>query len=90
MPDRNPNIVTSGLSRTVTIDGVTVEVQIYRLEHDPQWALEVTNDEGTSTVWAAPFDTDGEALAALELTVEKERMEAFLDRDNVIPFPRRH
>jgi hypothetical protein len=37
---------------------VTVDIKIYRLEHDPQWALEVINDEGTSTVWDALFDTD--------------------------------
>jgi hypothetical protein len=90
VPGREPNIVISGLSRTVTIDHVTVEVQIYRLEHDPQWALEVINDEGTSTVWDVLFDTDEEAFAAFELTVEEEGMEAFFDRVNVIPFPRRH
>ena len=88
--DCEPNIVASGLSRTVTIDEVTVEVQIYRLEHNPQWALEVINDEGTSTVWDAMFDTDEEAFAAFELTVEEEGMNAFFNRDNVIPFPRRH
>ena len=90
MPDRDPNIVTSGLSRTVTVDGVTVVVNIYRLEHDPQWALEVVNEIGTSTVWDSPFDTDEEAFTAFQLTVEEEGMEAFLDRTNVIPFPRRH
>ena len=89
MPDRDPNIVTSGLSRAVTVDGVTVVVNIYRLEDDPQWALEVVNEVGTSTVWEAPFDTDEEAFAAFQLTVEEEGMEAFLDRTNVIPFPRR-
>ena len=89
MPDRDPNIVTSGLSRAVTVDGVTVVVNIHRLEHDPQWALEVVNEVGTSTVWEAPFDTDEEAFAAFQLTVEEEGMEAFLDRTNVIPFPRR-
>ena len=90
MPDRDPNIVTSGLSRTVTVDGVTVVVNIYRLEHDPKWALEVVNEIGTSTVWDAPFDTDEEANDAFQLTVDEEGMEAFLDRTNVIPFRRRH
>ena len=89
MPDRDPNIVTSGLSRTVTVDGVTVVVNIYRLEHEPQWALEVVNEIGTSTVWDAPFDTDEEANDAFQLTVAEEGMEAFLDRTNVIPFRRR-
>ena len=87
--DRDPNIVHSGLSRTVTIDSVTLDVSIYRLEHDPQWTLEVVNDAKTSTVWDAPFDTDAEALEAFELTLNDEGIEAFLDRDNVIEFPRR-
>lgn len=50
MSDRDPNIVTSGLSGPVTRDGVTVDVQIYRLEHEPGWTLEVVNARGTSTV----------------------------------------
>jgi hypothetical protein len=87
--DRDPNIVVSGLSRTVTINTVTVEVGIYRPEHDSQWTLEVVNDEETSTVWQGLFDTDEEAFAAFELTVEDEGMQAFLGHDNVIPFPKR-
>lgn len=91
MQDRDPNLITSGLSRTITRDGITVEVKIYRLEHDPRWALEVVNENGTSTVWDCLFDTDDEAFAAFELTLEEEGMEAFLDEeDNVIPFPTRH
>ena len=89
MSDRDPNIVHSGFSRSVTVDGVTVDVKIYRLEHDPQWSLEVVNEEGTSIVWDCLFDTDDEAFAAFQLTVEEEGMGAFLDNDNVIPFPGR-
>lgn len=89
MSDRDPNILYSSLGRVVTVDGITVDVKIYRLEHDPQWALEVINDEGTSTVWDTLFDTDDDAYAAFQLTVEEEGMRAFLDNDNVIPFPMR-
>ena len=39
MPDRDPNILTSGLSLSFSKDGATVEVKIYRLEHDPKWSL---------------------------------------------------
>lgn len=90
MEDRDPNIVHSGLSRTVTKDGVTVRVEIYRVEHDPKWALEVVNDQGTSIVWDDLFDTDDAAFAAFHTTVAEEGMEAFLDRGNVISFPTRH
>ena len=90
MPDRHPNIITSRLSRTVAADGVTVVVNIHRLEDDAQWVLEVVNEVGTSTVWDDPFFTDEEAYAAFQQTVEDEGMETFLDRGKVIPFPRRH
>ena len=89
MTGRDPNILYSSLGRVITIDGVTVDVKIYRLEHDLQWALEVINEEGTSTVWETLFDTDDEAYAAFQLTVEEEGMQSFLDDDNVIPFPPR-
>lgn len=88
--DRDPNIIHSGLSRTVTREGATVEVLIYRLEHDPKWALEVVNEAKTSTVWDALFDTDDEALQAFELALAEEGIDAFLDRSNVIEFPRLH
>ena len=90
MSDRDPNIVNSSLSGLVTIDGITVDVQVYRLEHDPKWALEVINSEGTSITWDILFDTDDEAYAAFKLVVEEEGIETFLDNDNVIPFPTRH
>lgn len=90
VPDRDPNIIHSGLSRTITCDGVSVEVLIYRLENDPKWALEVVNEERSSTVWDTLFDTDDEALQAFELALAEEGIDAFLDRSNVIEFPRRH
>lgn len=48
--ERNPNIVTSGLSGIVTEQGITVEVHIIRLENEPGWTLEVVNHSRISTV----------------------------------------
>ena len=90
MEERDPNIIHSGLSRTVTLQGASVEVKIYRLEHDPKWAMEVVNENGTSTVWDNLFDTDDEALQAFQLALDEEGIDAFLDRSNVIEFPKRH
>lgn len=88
MSERDPNIVTSGLSRTVQRDGITVDVNIYRLEEKPGWALEVVNEKGTSTVWDELFDTDEDANAEFLATIAKEGMTAFLDQATVIPFRR--
>ena len=50
MADRDPNLITSSLSRDMSRDGVTVRIEIYRLEDRPGWALEVINHKGTSIV----------------------------------------
>ncbi|WP_419826230.1 hypothetical protein [Sphingomonas sp.] len=88
MADRDPNLITSGLSRIVTREGRSVRVEIYRLENRPGWALEVVNDKGTSTVWDELFDSDDAAEAAFRETLAEEGMAAFLDSAKVIPFRR--
>ena len=69
MIERDPNIVKSGLSRTVKTDGVTVEVSIIRLEGETQWSLEVVDSANTSIVWDELFATDEDAYAEFERTV---------------------
>lgn len=88
MQDREPNIVTSSLSRRITRDGISVALEIYRLESEPDWSLEVVNNRGTSIVWDDRFATDDLALAAFEQVVADEGMATFLDPSNVVPFRR--
>lgn len=88
MAERDPNLIKSSLSRKISCDGMTVQVEIYRLEDHPGWSLEVVNDKGTSTVWDELFDTDDAADAAFRETVTTEGMSAFLDSAAVIPFRR--
>ena len=88
MHERDPNIVTSSRSGVVTEQGVTVRVNIIRLENEPGWSLEVENENGTSTVWDDKFATDNAAHAAFRQTVDKEGMRAFLDQAVIIPFRR--
>jgi hypothetical protein len=86
--DRDPNLVFSSHSGKKTQDGVTVEVSIIRLEHENDWTLEVVNDAGTSIVWDAVFQSDGEAMNEFRRTVAEEGMIAFLEDSNVVPFRR--
>jgi hypothetical protein len=88
MAERQPNLVISSLSGPVTRDDVTVEVDIYRLEHETTWSLEVVNGAGTSIVWDDQFPSDSDAYQEFLRTVAEEGMQAFLDKGNVIPFPR--
>ena len=88
MKERIPNLVRSGLSGIVSKDDITVEVFIYRLESESKWSLEVLNNAGTSIVWDDLFDSDEDAYAEFQQTVEEEGIRAFLDNQNVIPFKR--
>lgn len=84
----DPNLVISGLNRTITQDGQSFKIEICRLEHETSWALEVVDEEGTSTVWDDLFNTDQEALDEALKTFREEGVAAFHDNGNVIPFPR--
>ncbi|MEY2756252.1 MAG: hypothetical protein RIR33_30 [Pseudomonadota bacterium] len=88
MADREPNIVTSGLSRRENQDGVAVDLRICRLETESMWTLEVVNAAGTSTVWDDLFPTDEAANEEFLRTVADEGMAAFLDVAKVVPFRR--
>lgn len=88
MVNREPNIVTSSLSRRVSRDGVAVDVRICRLEAEATWTLEVINAAGTSTVWDDLFPSYDAADEAFLRTVADEGMAAFLDNAQVVPFRR--
>ncbi len=87
MPD--PNLVISGLSQQVQVNGHTLKIDIYRLEHESVWALEVVDQHGTSTVWDDLFDSDQAALDEALRVIEKKGPAAFNDQGNVVQFPRR-
>lgn len=88
MNEREPTLVTSGLSRRLTRDGISVEIAIYRLETEPGWSLEVVSPMGTSIVWDRVFPTDTAAPAEFDRTVAEDGMVVFADAGNVIPFRR--
>jgi hypothetical protein len=71
--DEDPKIETSPLSGRLTSEGVTVDVQIYRVaEADERWVLEVIDEQDTSTVWDDTFATDRDAYAEFYRTLESD------------------
>jgi len=74
-----PELIQSPLSQTITRDGYTLQVDIYRLEEETDWLLEVVNEEGTSHVWDDRFATDQAALDAVHEAIDEEGIAAFLD-----------
>lgn len=75
---QDPKIVLSPLSGKVTKDGITVDVQIYRLENGKEWCLEVVDEEGTSTVWEDLFPTDQLAHTEFRRVLDEEGIMAIL------------
>ena len=89
MSEKDPNLVVSNLSGVQSRDGISVEVNIFRLETDDRWTLEVVNDKGTSIVWDDQFASDTGALDAFVQVLEDDGMVTFLDSGTVIPFAHR-
>jgi hypothetical protein len=85
----DPNLVHSSLSQRITVEGHEFSIEIYRLEHEAAWSLEVVDDEGTSAVWDDLFDTDQAALNEVLKAIEKEGLGAFRENADVIPFPKK-
>ena len=81
-----PNVVTSSQSKRITIDNYLFLIEIYRLEKDDLWTLEVADHDGTSHVWAEQFMSDKEAYNIAVQTIETEGAIAFMRGDNIIPF----
>ena len=79
--DDNPEIENSPLSGSVTRDGITIRVDIYRLAgRDEGWSLEVVDQDGGSTVWKATFSSDGDAYAEFYRTLEAEGIRSFVEQ----------
>ena len=79
--DEDCKIIDSPLSRQITRNGVTIEVQIYRGENDDGWILEVVDESGGSTVWQEPFATEVDALNEVLTTIKSEGIESFAKGD---------
>ena len=82
----DPNLVTSGKSQRVSVDGYPFSIQIFRLETEKTWTLEVVDFEGTSHVWDDQFRSDKDARNAAIQAIETEGAITFMRGNNVIPF----
>ncbi|RED53483.1 hypothetical protein [Aestuariispira insulae] len=74
----DPELVQSPLSRTIEDDGTYVRIDIYRMETDNEWSLEVVDEENASTVWDDLFPSDQAALDEALKTIEVEGIRTFL------------
>jgi len=76
--NEEPKLEVSELSQQLSSDGKTVRVDIYRLEGDTAWTLEVVDEYNNSTVWDDTFDTDSAALMEAKRTILSEGIRSLI------------
>ncbi len=76
--NEEPNLEISPLSQELTSGGRTVSVEIYRLEGELGWALEVVDEYNNSTVWDNTFETDSAALIEAKKTILAEGVSSLI------------
>ena len=77
--DNNPEIESSPICGSVTRDGITVRVEIYRIAGRGEgWSLEVIDREGASTVWDDTFADDQDAYDEFYRALELEGIRSLL------------
>jgi hypothetical protein len=70
-------LIQSPLNQTVTRNGVTVEVHIYK-GAESDWILEMVDAAGTSHVWDNEFETDQQAFDEAMRALDEEPL-AFIE-----------
>ena len=76
--NEEPNLEISPLSQELTSGGRTVSVEIFRLEGELGWALEVVDEHNNSTVWDDTFETDSAALTEAKKTILAEGVSSLI------------
>ena len=74
----DPVLVTSSLSQGLEEDGHVFEINIFRLEEQRDWTLEVVDRDGTSHVWDDPFPSEAAALSEAQTAIRAEGPAAFM------------
>ena len=72
----------SPLSQKISSGGRTVSVEIYRLEGEASWALEVVDEQNNSTVWDDTFETESAALTEAKKTVLADGVSSLVGPDD--------
>ena len=85
--DDRPNVVVSSKSQQVEKDGEVYSIDIYKLEGEDEWTLELIDKDSTSLVWNEVFRDDQKAFDEGYKVIMEEGHLAFREDADVIPFP---
>jgi uncharacterized protein len=76
--NEEPNLETSQLSQEISSGGRTISVEIYKLETETSWTLEVVDEHNNSTVWDDTFETETAALNEVKKTILAEGIDSLV------------
>lgn len=76
-----PELVYSSLCQTIEVEGQEVRIEIYKMEDEKQWSLELVDEANSSLVWDELFDSDFLALNAARQTLKEEGLAAFTNAE---------
>jgi hypothetical protein len=76
--DDEPELEISPLSQSVSSDGRTVKIEIYRSKGESSWILEVEDEFNNSTVWDDTFQSASAALAEAKETILSEGINSLI------------
>jgi len=79
--NEEPQLEFSELSQEITSAGQTIKVEIYRMEGESGWVLEVVDEYNNSTVWDDHFDSEEQALAEVKAMIQEEGIVTFIGPD---------
>ncbi|WP_300074739.1 hypothetical protein [uncultured Ruegeria sp.] len=74
-------LIMSDKCKSVLVDGYRFEVEIYRLDNQDQWTLEVVDFEEASYVWDDKFSSDQAALDVAVETLNNEGALGFMGKE---------
>lgn len=80
---QEPELIISTLSQSIVGGGHTFEVYIFQLEGETDWALEVEDEYGNSTVWDDAFPSDVAALAEAKAIIFSEKVSTLIGPEDL-------
>ena len=76
--NEEPALINSPLSQDISSGDRTVSVEIYRLENEKEWALEVVDEFNNSTVWDETFPAESAALTEVKKAILEDGISSLI------------
>ena len=73
-----PILEYSPLNQELSSGGGTVSVEIFRLEGEREWTMQLVDEYSNCTVWDDTFPTDAAALVEAKKAILEETISSFI------------